>query len=567
MLVSKPPNPDALPATSPPRADWVLFNGKIWTGAPLTLEDPRRPAHEFVEAVAGTGERILALGSLQELQPYLVSQTVLLDLHGQLALPGFIDSHVHFLEGGFQLQQLNLSRVESQTDFVTRLAGHAASVPPGQWILGGGWDENAWPLRQLPTRWLIDPVTPHHPVFLRRADGHAALANSLALRRAGLTRATASPPGGEIVRDPASGEPTGVLKDQAQDLVARRIPPPTEAATLSALRLALAEASRCGVTSVHNMDLGRSSQSPRPSALEPLLRARAEGWLTCRFYEFIPAELGPETFRELAERMQQDALLRLGGWKAFADGSLGSRTAWMDEAYADALSNFGLPMPWLMVPGRLQSLVRDANRAPAQLAVHAIGTRAVHEILTTLEAVAGTELLPRRFRLEHAQHMRPEEFARLARLDVIASMQPHHAVADGCWAESCLGSARARWSYAWRAVLDAGAKLAFGSDWPVAPLAPLLGIYAALTRATFDGKHPGGWIPEQKISLRQALGAYTSGAAFAEFQENEKGTLAPGKLADIVVLSADLFALPPEKIKDVCVTMTMVGGKIVYQAT
>jgi len=413
---------------------------------------------------------------------------------------------------------------------------------------------------------LIDGVTGNNPVFLSRYDGHAVLANSLALKLAGVTRTTADPVGGVIVRDSA-GEPTGVLKDAAQDLVAKVIPHPTEAEMAEALRAALREAARVGLTSVHSITVDADSWNGSfTGEIQMLRQAELEGWLSCRMYEVIPITHW-EKLRDvgLAHDMGDD-FIKLGAVKAFADGSLGSATAWMYEPFADDPANRGIPLPLMNPPAKMEALARGADQAQIQLCVHAIGDRAIAEILDMYEKLGGANAAVHRFRIEHAQHMREQDFARFAKLGIIASMQPYHAIDDGRWAEKRLGHDRARWSYAWRSMLDAKVPLAFGSDWPVAPLSPVLGIYAAVTRTTLDGKHPGGWFPEQRLTVEEALRAYTEGSAYAAFEEKEKGSLAPGKLGDLAVFSDDLFTLPPARIKDTRVVMTIVGGKLVYQA-
>jgi predicted amidohydrolase YtcJ len=403
-------------------------------------------------------------------------------------------------------------------------------------------------------------------VFISRYDGHAALANSLALKMAGVTKDAVDPVGGRIVRDPQTGEPTGVFKDAAQGLIEKVIPQPTEAEFEEALNAGLAEARRVGLTTVEDISVGGNSPNGSfTGEIQLLRRAELEGWLTCRFYEITPIA----AWKRLADAgMSHDMgsdFVKLGAVKAFSDGSIGSRTAWMFDAYTDDASNFGLPLPLMQPPSKMEEAVRGADAAGIQLAVHAIGDRAIAEMLDIFARVGGESAASHRFRIEHAQHVRPQDFARFAKLGVIASMQPYHAIDDGRWVEKRIGHQRSASSYAWRSMLDAGVHLAFGTDWPVAPLNPLLGIYAAVTRATLDGKNPGGWFPEQRLTLEEALHAYTLGSAYAAFAEKEKGTISPGKLADLVVLSDDLFAIAPEKIKDAHVTLTVVGGKVVYQ--
>jgi hypothetical protein len=492
--------------------------------------------------------------------------TEVVDLGGRLVVPGLADSHVHFIQGGFQLLGVDLKDAQNEAEFTKRIGDRAKSLPPGRWILGGEWDEESWSSEKLPTRWLIDSVTPRTPVFVSRYDGHAGLANSLALRLAGVTKGTPDPVGGVIGRDPKTGEPTGILKDAAQDLVLRVVPPPTEREMEEALRAGLKEAARVGLTSVHDITMDADSWNGSfTGEIELLRRAELEGWLTCRFYAITPiAQWKKLAGAGISHDMGSD-FLKLGAVKAFADGSLGSRTAWMFKPYDDDMGNSGLPMPLMVPPSKMEELTRGADLAGDQICVHAIGDRAISTVLDIFERLGGEHPAAHRFRIEHAQHPREEEFARFRKLGIIASMQPYHAIDDGRWAEKRLGHERTRWSYAWKSMLDAGAALAFGSDWPVAPLDPLLGIYAAATRATLDGKNPGGWFPEQRLTVSEALRAYTQGCAYASFEEKDKGTLSTGKLADLVVLSEDLFRIPPERIKDVHVEITMVGGKVVYQ--
>jgi predicted amidohydrolase YtcJ len=556
------------PAGELPRgADLLLLNGKIWTGEPYAGPGEKPRPATIVEAVAMANGRILAVGASHEIRGYAGPNTRVIDLGGRFAMPGFIDSHVHFIDGGFQLLELKLKDAQSEAEFVRRIAEKAKTFAPGRWIEGGGWDEEAWPDAKLPTRWMIDPVTPANPVFISRYDGHAALANSLALKLAGVTKETPDPVGGVIVRDPTTGEPTGVFKDAAQSLIGKAIPHPTETEFEEALKTGLAEARRVGVTSVDDITVGNDSPNGNfTGEIQMLRRAEAEGWLTCRFYALVPIA----SWQRLADAGLSHGMgsdyLELGAVKAFADGSLGSRTAWMFEPYSDDPGNRGLPLALMQPPSKMEAAVRGANAAGIQLAVHAIGDRANAEMLDIYERVGGADAARHRFRIEHAQHVRPEDFARFAKLGVIASMQPYHAIDDGRWAEKRIGHERARSSYAWRSMLEAGVRLAFGTDWPVAPLNPLLGVYAAVTRATLDGKHPEGWFPEQRLTLEEALRAYTQGSAHAQFSERDKGTIAPGKLADIVVLSDDLFSIAPERIKDARVEVTIVGGKVVYEA-
>jgi predicted amidohydrolase YtcJ len=544
----------------PAAPDMILMDGRIWTG-----ERGARGQTRTAQAVAIARGRFTAVGSNEEVLALKGKDTRLIRLAGRRVVPGFIDSHAHFIGGGFQLLSLDLKNVTSEAEFVRLIGERARTLPPGQWLQGGNWDEEAWPSRALPTRWQIDAVTPHTPVYLRRYDGHAVLTNSRALELAGVTRDTAEPAGGVIVRD-ARGEPTGVLKDAAESLVARVIPRPSEAEFEAALRAALAEAARLGVTSVHNITLDRQTPSGNFwGEVELLRRAERQGWLTVRQYLIVPGEHLEELAGASPARRAESEWIRLRAVKAYSDGSLGSGTAWMFEPLDDMPGNRGLPTELMDPPEKMEALVRRAQTAGIHPCIHAIGDRAVSAMLDLYERVGGSGTPAQRFRIEHAQHVRAADFARFARLGVIASMQPYHAIDDGRWAEKRIGAQRARTSYAWRSMLGAGARLAFGSDWPVAPLSPMLGIYAAVTRATLDGKHPGGWVPEERISVEEALRAYTSGSAHAAFEENEKGTISPGKLADLVVLSEDILEISPARIAEAPVFMTVVAGRVIYE--
>jgi hypothetical protein len=546
-------------------ADMVLWHGKIWTGEPASLPGSKPAPARFAQAVAIANGRIQAVGSDTEIQAYAGGDTKVVDLKGRLAVPGLIDSHAHFVVGGFQLLSVDLKDAQSEEEFTRRIGEKAKTLAPDRWLLGGEWDEQAWASARLPTRQMIDALTENHPAFLSRYDGHAALANSLALKLAGVTRATPDPVGGLIVRD-ATGEPTGIFKDAAQSLIARVIPPPSEAAMTEALHAALAEAARVGLTSIHSITLDADSWNGSfTGEIQLLRRAELEGWLTCRMYEIIPITRWEKLRDAGTERNMGDDFIKLGAVKAYADGSLGSATAWMDEPFTDDPTNRGIPLPLMNPPAKMEALASGADQAQIQICIHAIGDRAIAEILDMYERLGGANAAAHRFRIEHAQHMHPRDFARFGKLGIVASMQPYHAIDDGRWAENRLGPERAKWSYAWRSMLDAGAPLAFGSDWPVAPLSPILGIYAAVTRATLDGKHPDGWFPEQRLTVEEALRAYTQGSAYAAFQENEKGSITPGMLGDVVVLSDDLFTIPPARIKDAHVVMTIVGGRIVYE--
>jgi predicted amidohydrolase YtcJ len=468
-----------------------------------------------------------------------------------------MDGHVHFLSGGFQLTSVDLRDADSPAEFIRRLKRYAANLKAGEWILGGDWDHERWPGSSLPDRSWIDSVTPRNPVFVSRLDGHMALANSAALKLAGLSRSTRDIPGGTIVRR-RDGELTGVLKDEAQNSVYAVVPTPSVSQSDSALARGLRWAATShGVTAVADVSVPWYE-------VAALKRAHANHTLTIRFAVFVPLEY----WRRLADTVRAsgagDDWLRMAGVKGYVDGSLGSTTALFYESYNDAPTTKGL----LVTPeDSLRARIGAADSAGLQVAVHAIGERANGLLLDIYDSVAKVHgPRDRRFRIEHAQHLRRQDIVRLARSGVIASMQPYHAIDDGRWAEKRIGPERIKTSYSFRSLLDAGAHLAFGSDWTVAPLDPVLGIYAAVTRRTLDGKHPNGWVPEEKITVEEALRAYTTGNAYGDFAEKTRGKLAPGYKADLVLLDQDLTAIPPEQIERVKVRTTIVGGKVVYSA-
>jgi predicted amidohydrolase YtcJ len=529
------------------RATLILTNGRVWTG------DSARPRAEAVAAVDG---RIVAVGSSADIARWAGPETQTIDLAGKLVVPGFNDSHVHFQSGGENLSGVQLRDARTEAEFRERIRQFAAKLPKGRWITGGNWDHENWTPARLPTRQLIDEAAGDHPVFIQRLDGHMALANSIALKLAGITRATPDPPGGTIVRD-ASGEPAGVLKDAAQAAVDRVIPAPSDDQIAEHVRAALRYAAERGVTSVQDV-------SASPATLRVYQRLLRRGELTVRISGHQPLA----SWKRLADvgilAGFGDPMLRIGALKGFADGSLGSTTALFFDPYLDAPSTSGLEMA---ASQTMLQQISDADRAGLQIAVHAIGDKANHTVLNLFEeTVAKNGPRDRRFRIEHAQHLRPADIARFGKLGVVASMQPYHAIDDGRWAEKRIGPDRAKGTYAFRSLLDAGAVLAFGSDWDVAPMDPILGIYAAVTRRTLDGKHPNGWVPEQKITVEEALRAYTYGSAYASFEEQRKGTIAPGKLADFAVLSQDILAIDPASIEQVKISFTVVDGKIVYRA-
>ena len=526
----------------------AVVNARVWTG------DARRP---WADAVIATGDRVTAVGSSAEIRKLARPATRVVDAASGMVVPGFNDAHVHFMDGGFGLTSVQLRDARTRDEFVRRIAEHAAQMPPGAWMLEGNWDHQNWG-GELPRRDWIDSVTPHTPVFIQRLDGHMSLANSAALGLAGVTNATAAVPGGEIVRD-EGGEPTGVLKDNAAALVRRVIPAPLPEQEDAALEAAMTHVASHGVTSVQNMGSWGN--------LAVFERAHRAGRLRTRIYAVVPLASWERLRDTLAARggNRGDAWLRIGGLKGFVDGSLGSHTAAMLEPFSDAPGDTGL---FVTAPEDLYRWAKSANDHALHVIIHAIGDRANRALLHAYQRMTRDDTErgddQRRFRIEHAQHLVPGDIPRFARLGVIASMQPYHAIDDGRWAEKLIGPERAKGTYAFRSLLESGARLAFGSDWFVAPPTPIEGIYAAVTRRTLDDANPGGWVPEQKIAVEDALRAYTAGSAYAEFQETQKGVLARGMLADFVIIDRDLTRIAPETIRDARVVLTVVGGRIVY---
>ncbi len=547
----------AAQAQTPARvpADLVVLNGHVYT------VDSARPR---AEAIAIADGRIRAVGTTAEIREWIEPGTRVIDAHGKSVLPGFIDAHVHFSDGGADLSNVQLRDVFTREEFVRRIAEYAHKLKKGEWIRGGNWDHEQFPGATMPTHEWIDAVTPDNPVWVDRYDGHMGLANSLALKLAGIDRNTRDVPGGVILRD-AEGNPTGGIKDAATDLIYRVIPPPSEEQRTAAIRAALAEAASHGVTGVNDI-----SSASDMRIYQKLL---ARGELTTRIYAITPIEDGQALATAGVMAGFGNDWLRTGALKGFADGSLGSTTAKFFEPYHDAPQTTGVFAGMMFPEGNMLKMAKAADAAGLQLAVHAIGDKAIRTILDIYAEIAKENgpLPPngraeRRWRIEHAQHMHPDDFEKFARLGVIASMQPYHAIDDGRWAEKRIGHERCKTTYAFRTFLDRHVKLAFGSDWPVAPLNPILGLYAAVTRRTIDGKNPGGWFPEQKISLEEAIEAFTIGSAYAEFSETQKGSITPGKLADLVVLDSDIFAIAAEKIENVRVAETIVDGKVVHEA-
>ena len=529
------------------RADRIYINAKIWTGD---------SSNERVTSLAVKDSTILFAGV--DYSPYQGPHTEVIDLGGRMVVPGFIDNHTHFLGGGYQLASIDLRQVKSQKDFIAVVRAFAQNSPANQWIQGGDWDHEAFG-GVLPTRYWIDSVCKNHPVFVSRYDGHMVLVNSIALRLAGIDSKTPNPPGGEIVRDALSGEPTGVLKDEAMNLVGKVIPGPSRQELEESLKRAQLHAFEHGVTQVHDMGSYGGWLD-----LATYRQARQDGRLQLRIYSFVPISTWKRLDSLVKKEGRGDERIRWGGLKGFMDGSLGSTTAWFYQPYLDAPGKTGLQVTDTTL---LRQWILAADAAGLQVATHAIGDRANDFILGVYEqAGQNNPGKDHRFRVEHAQHLTAAAIARFASLHVIASMQPYHAIDDGKWAFKRLDSQRLKGTYAFKSLLAQGATVTFGSDWTVAPLDPVAGIYAAVTRRTLDDKNPQGWFPDEKISVEQALRCYTSSNAYGGFQETRLGQLKSGMLADFVVLSDNLFEIAPEKIRDIRVLRTVINGQEVYHS-
>ncbi|MEX2123748.1 MAG: amidohydrolase [Woeseia sp.] len=527
------------------KATLVVTAARVWTG------DREKP---WADAVASDGETIVAVGTAAEIEPYVGEDTEVISVPGTLLVPGMIDTHIHFITGGSGLASVQLRDASTPEEFAGRIGAFAAGLEPGEWILYGNWDHENWG-GELPRRDWIDELTPENPVWINRLDGHMALANSRALELAGVDADSPDIAGGEIVRD-ESGSPTGILKDNAMALVEASVPDASEARLDREVAEAMAYVASNGVTSVHDMDAWDSLAAYR--------RAKAKNTLITRIYSVMPLPDWSRLRDEVAANGRGDHWLRIGGLKGFMDGSLGSHTAAFLEPFADAPEDRGFLVNEL---DDMESWIRDADAAGLHVMVHAIGDGAIRSLLDIyLDVTQENGPRDRRFRIEHAQHIHPDDIARFAAQDVIASMQPYHAIDDGRWADKVIGAERAKTTYAFRSLIDSGTHVSFGSDWFVAPATPLDGIFAAVTRRTLDGANPDGWVPQQKITVEQALRAYTTEAAFASFEEDVKGMLKPGMLADFVLLDRDITAIPPEEIAATEVLKTVVGGRVVYSA-
>ena len=551
----------AQPSAQKPKADLIFTHGNIYTGvvdAAASLGSGKR-----AEALAVFGDRILAVGARDEIMKLKGPETKIVDLDGHFVMPGFNDAHMHLASAGLEKMNVNLVGAKTLDEFRDRLRAKVEAAGPAEWVIGEGWDETLWPVKVPPTRWDLDEVSGNHPVYLERVDGHIGVANTRALQLASITVASRDPEGGRIDRDD-SGTPTGILREKAQEAVQAVIPKPTHEKRRQAIELALADLASHGITSAQDF-----SQWDDFQIYEEL---EHDGKLTARISEWLPFDDSLETLNKKRDsHPASDNMLHTGMLKGFMDGSLGSKTAALLEPYSDDPKNSGLPQYEV---AKLNAMTKERVLAGYQIGFHAIGDKGVQMALDAFAeaekaakdgkvkaADGGTDY---RLRIEHAQVTTPQQILRFKELKVIASMQPSHLLTDMNWAESRLGPKRAENSYAWAEFLRRGVVLAFGTDYPVEPVTPFRGLYAALTRMSEDGKK--SYYPAQKLNIEQAIAAYTTGAAFAEFAEKQKGKLEPGMLADFVVLDQDITAALPPKILGTKVLRTVVGGKSVYEA-
>ena len=546
---------------SKPKADVIFIHANVYTGVPATSQFSSILREE---AIAVRGDRIQAVGKNAEIEKLKGPQTQVIDLGGHFVMPGFNDAHMHLADAGLQKLSVDLIGVKTLDEFRSRVLAKVERAKPGEWILGGGWDETLWPVKTLPSRWDLDEVSGGHPVYLDRVDGHLAVANTRALQLANTTIASKDPQGGQIDRD-ENGQPTGILRDNARHAVQAVIPPPMHEMRRHGIEVALADLAEHGVTSTQDY-------SPEWENFQIFEELEKEGKLTARISEWLPFDDSvADLERKRDSHPQTDLMLHTGMLKGFMDGSLGGHTAALAEPYADDPKTSGLPR---YDAARLNEMSKERMLAGFQLGFPAIGDKGVQ---MALDAFAEAEKAARerkvkapnggddfRLRIEHAQVTTPAQIARFKEVKVIASMQPSHVVTDMRWANDRLGAKRAATSYAWAAFLNKGVTVAFGTDYPVEPVTPFRGLYAAVTRKSENGKQE--YFPEQKLTMDQAIAAYTTGSAFAEFQEKEKGKIVPGMLADFVVLDRDVTAASPEKVLATKVLRTVVGGKTVYEA-
>jgi predicted amidohydrolase YtcJ len=548
-------------AESKPKADVIYLHANVYTGVPSTTQFGSTLREE---AIAVRGDRIQAVGKNVEIEKLKGPQTQVVDLGGHFVMPGFNDAHLHLADAGLQQLTVDLKGVKTLDEFRNRVLAKVEAAKPGEWILGGGWDETLWPVKTLPSRWDLDEVAGGHPVFLDRVDGHLAVANTRALQLASVTIASKDPQGGKIDRD-ENGQPNGILRDTAQHAVRVVIPAPTHQIRRHAIEVALADLAEHGVTSAQDY-------SPEWENFQIYEDLEKEGKLTARISEWLPFNDSVEELKKKRDsHPQTDLMLHTGMLKGFMDGSVGGHTAALMQPYADDPKTSGLLR---YDAAELNAMAKERVLAGFQLGFHAIGDKGVQ---MALDAFGEAEKAAReqkvkaanggddyRLRVEHAQVTTPAQIARFKELKVIASMQPSHLLTDMRWANERLGANRAAECYMWAAFLNKGVTLAFGTDYPVETVSPFRGLYAAITRKSENGKQE--FYPEQKLTMEQAIAAYTTGSAFAEFEEKEKGKLAPGMVADFVVLDRDVTAASPEKVLVTKVLRAVVGGKTVYEA-
>ena len=538
-------------------ADLIFINGDIYTRAPIGgvfsgFKPPQPPGR--AQALAVVGGKITVIGSNEEIQKLKGPKTQVIDLGGHFVMPGFNDAHVHLGSGGFEKLNVNLVGSKSLDEMKQRIAERVKTAGPGEWIQGRGWDHTLWTEQKTPTRADIDAVTGDHPAIFNRVDGHIAIANSAALKAAGVTAQSPDPHGGKIDRDD-KGEPTGILRETAMGAVFQKIPPPSPAQRRKAAELALQDAARWGITSAQDN-----------SDWEDFLtyeQMEKEGKLTLRIAEWLPFDAPVEQLIKMREHHSaKDPMLHTTMLKGFMDGSLGSRTAAMLAPYDDDPKNSGIPR---YEQDKLNTMAAERANAGFQIGFHAIGDRGARMALDAFAyAIQKSDKKGLRFRIEHDQVIAPEDFKKYKDLGVIASVQPNHLLTDMNWAEAHIGPARAKHSYPWKEFEDNGIGLASGTDYPVEPITPFRGVYAAITRQNEAGTKE--YYPEQKLTIHDAISAYTTGSAFAEFAEKQKGTLMPEMLADFVVLDRDITKVPPPEILKTRVLRTVVGGKTVYEA-
>jgi predicted amidohydrolase YtcJ len=534
----------------------AFINGKIYT---VNQQQP------LAEAVVVENNKIVFVGSNEDAEKFIDASTEVIDLKGKLMLPGFIDAHLHMIAGGFYINQIDLRPAKSGDEFKKILKDYV-DKNPNKWITQGRWDNEKWDDKTLPTKDWIDDFSQTTPILIKRIDGHLALANSYALKLAGITKTTPDPVGGLIIKDQLTGEPNGLLKDLAIDLIDDVITEPSLDDYKEAGVAALNEFKKYGITSVQDITFNYSGDNNKPlTDLVTYQVLEKENKLTCRIQARVPIDYYKYLVNLGIEHDFGSNYIKLGSIKAYTDGALGSRTAWFIDPYVDDSTNYGLAYD-IVQDSSLKIWAIDADLNKLQISAHAIGDQANNYMLNLYEDIKNKNPeWDRRFRIEHAQHLIPGDIERFAEIGVIASVQPYHAIDDGVWAENRIGAERIKRTHPYKSFLESNVKLVFGTDWPVAPLNPMYGLYAAVTRRTVDSKNPDGWIPEQKITIEEAIKAYTLDAAYASFEENIKGSIEVGKLADLVVLSDDILTIDPVKIWDVTVEMTIFDGKVIYE--